>query len=113
MGALHRFILNINDKKVIDHINGNSLDNRKENLRVCTQQQNLFNKTLSKKSKSGFKGVWFRKECKTKPWQAQIKFNSTEIHLGYFKNKVEAALAYNQATLKYFGSFANINKFTY
>src|SRR3990167_4081188 len=58
---MHRFILNINDKRRIDHMNGDSLDNRKSNLRICTQQQNLFNKKMYKNNKSGYKGVWFTK----------------------------------------------------
>jgi len=92
----------------VDHINGNGLDNRKSNLRVCTPRQNSYNAKISKNNKSGFKGVsWFRRD---KKWRAYIAVGGSQIHLGYFINKTEAALAYNKAAEKYFGKFAKTNE---
>jgi hypothetical protein len=107
---LHRFILGLGqgDKRQIDHINGNKLDNRKENLRICTISQNTMNRPIQKNNTSGFKGV---SHCgRGKSWRAYIKLMQKYIHIGYFKSKIEAAKAYNEAAKKYFGEFAQLNK---
>lgn len=102
---MHRIILNVPIDFQVDHINGNSLDNRKENLRICTSQQNSMNR---KNTKSLAKGVRFRKDHKK--FQARIVLNGKEKHLGYFNSCDEAAKAYNKAALEYFGSFAKLNE---
>lgn len=104
---LHRFIMNIHNPKIlVDHINGNGLDNRKENLRFCSASQNNFNRKPIKNI-SGYKGV--RKELKSKNWSARIYMNYKEKYLGSFITKEDAAKAYNEAAIKYFGEFANLN----
>jgi hypothetical protein len=62
---LHRFVIKCNDKnKIVDHINGNTLDNRKCNLRICTKSQNAMNSKIGKNNTSGYKGVYFSKRDK-------------------------------------------------
>lgn len=106
---LHRFILDVRpgDKIHIDHINGNTLDNRKSNLRICTPLENSRNTKLYKSNTSGFKGVYWCKAANN--WMAYITVNKKRINLGLFVSKIEAAKAYNDAAIKYFGSFARIN----
>lgn len=89
-----------------DHINRNGLDNRKENLRLCTIKQNSYNAKLSKRNSSGYKGVsktWNGK------WRARIRVNDIEKHLGVFFTSKEAAQVYDNAAQKYYGEFANLN----
>lgn len=105
---LHRFLLNVPENMEVDHINRNGLDNRRENLRVCTQGQNNANRLKYKNNTSGYKGVFWH--IKNKYWRTQIVINKKAIHIGVFQDKVDAAKAYNQAALKYFGDFANLNK---
>jgi hypothetical protein len=112
---MHREITNAPKGKVVDHINGNPLDNRKENLRVCSQQENCMNRRHRTDNKSGYKGVRYMKKTKgminelSKPWMAQIKFNQKVIYLGMYKTKEEAARAYDQKAVELFGEFAQLN----
>ncbi|QIG68214.1 HNH endonuclease protein [Rhizobium phage RHph_Y1_10] len=80
---------------VIDHINGNKTDNRIENLRVVTTQQNGRNRKLNENSKSGYPGVYWA--CRQKAWKVYIRREGRNIHLGYFKNKTDAAEARKSA----------------
>ena len=107
---LHRFLMNlgIGDPRQVDHINGNKLDNRKCNLRICTSQQNTMNCKRYKNNTSGYKGVTWEKE--SNKWLAYIYFNKKQIKLGRFNNVIDAAISYNQAALKYFGEFAKLNE---
>lgn len=89
-----------------DHINGDTLDNRRANLRLATHAQNGRNRTKKNKNNtSGYMGVDWHK---TK-WRAHIQVNGKDIHLGYFHDLVEAARVYDEAALKYHGRFASIN----
>ncbi len=105
---MHRYITNCPDNQYVDHINGNPLDNRKCNLRICTNSENLRNRGRQKNNKSGYKGVDFIK--KRKKFRARITILNKEIHLGYFLTEIEAAKAYNSAAIKYHKKFANLNK---
>lgn len=109
---MHRMILNVVDHKIsVDHINGDPLDNRRENLRICTNQQNQRNSGISKRNKSGYKGVRYANYKRgAKKWRAVIVIDKKNTHLGYFMTKEEAAKAYNIAALHYFGEFARINE---
>lgn len=103
---MHREILNAKPGTVVDHINGDTLDNRKSNLRVCTQSQNTQNSKRRRDNVSGYKGV----HPNGRNWAAQIKVNGTQIHLGTFKTKEEAARVYNEAAALHFGTFARLNE---
>jgi len=103
---LSRVIMGEPDGKMIDHINVNPLDNRRENLRVCTNQQNQFNKNKYKNNKSGFKGVSFNKQ--TQKFVAQIQINGKNKHLGLFVTAEAAHECYKKAAVKYHGEFARV-----
>lgn len=104
--SLHRYLLNF-PKQVIDHKNGNGLDNRKENLRLCTHAENFRNRDKSVTNTSGYKGVTWNKQHRK--WMAQISINYKRKTIGVFHSKDQAAIAYNIAALKYHGEFARLN----
>ena len=96
------------DASIIDHINGVKCDNKISNLRVANSTENNRNKSINKKSKSGFKGVWF---CNTRgKWVSSIRTGHSRIHIGSFYCKIEAAKAYDIEAIKYHGEFALTNK---
>jgi len=101
---LHRIIMNCPDDKMIDHINLNKLDNRRENLRVCTHQQNQFNTTKRSDNTSGFKGVYFDKQ--NQKFRASISIDGKNKYLGLFDTAEDAHECYKQAALKHHGEFA-------
>ena len=105
--SMHRLILNTSPTDTSDHANGNGLDNRRINLRICTDAQNNMNRGLSKSNTSGFKGVCWDKQYRM--WRAQIHINKTRIRIGRFEDKEKAAIAYNEAAIKYHGEFARLN----
>ncbi len=111
LGLLHRIILDVNFNQDVDHKNGNKLDNRKCNLRICNKSQNGMNRNITKKSTSGYKGVYWKKD--RNKWRAQIQVNKKSIFIGYFENKEDAAKAYNEAAVKYHKEFAKLNKIGY
>jgi len=90
---------------MVDHRNGNGLDNRRANLRPATKSQNGANRLIAASNKSGFKGV----DLKKGRWRAQIKVVGSKIHLGYFDLAEEAARAYDMAAIEAFGEFATLN----
>lgn len=104
---MHRLIMNTPKGLVTDHINHNGLDNRKVNLRVCTNTENMRNQSSSKNSTSKYLGVYWVKD--RKKWKSQIWANNKKIFLGYHQNEDDAALAYNVAAISYFSEFANLN----
>jgi len=106
---LHRCIMNlkVGDPREVDHRNHNKLDCRKDNLRVCTSQQNDFNRRPEGGS-SKFKGVTWDKVRSL--WSARIMAGGVRLGLGRFKNEVDAAMAYNKAASRHFGEFAFLNK---
>lgn len=106
--GMHREIMNLLDKiKVVDHINHNGLDNRKENLRICTIHENNRNKTVSKTKKSS---IYLGVSIHRKKWRATIWTSGKTISAGYFSCQENAAIAYNILAEKYHGQFANYNK---
>ena len=103
---MHREIMQPPRGMDVDHKNGNGLDNRRCNLRVCTRAQNLHNgQPLGGSSRH--KGVSWSKYAKK--WQAYIDVHGKRKHLGYFINEQDAARAYNEEALQNFGEFARIN----
>ena len=96
----------LGDGFVVDHIDRNSLNNRRSNLRRCTQGQNLFNQR-PRNGSSKYKGVSWNK--KQKQWSAAIEKNNKQFHLGYFNNEKDAAMAYDAKAKELFGQFAYLN----
>lgn len=109
---MHREILGIKGKAFVDHINLNSLDNRKENLRLADVQTNSFNRPKPiMDCTSRFKGVLMRRnETRSAPWTARIKFNGRHVELGRFYTEEEAAAAYNFASHIFFGRYRHENE---
>ena len=100
---LHRIIMGEPEDLVVDHINGDPLDNRRENLRIVTQQQNNMNVSMNKRNKSGVAGVCWDKT--SNKWRAEIMYKKKSIYLGRFDNLEEAGKARKDAEMKYFGEF--------
>lgn len=100
---MHRKILNPPDDMYIDHIDHNGLNNQKSNLRLCNKSQN--NQNLVSKRK--YKGVYYRGN--RIGYQSTIGYKGEQHYLGCFKSEIDAAKAYNDAAIKYFGDFANLN----
>lgn len=104
---LHRIIMNAKTKEeIIDHKNGDTLDNRKTNLRICNKTENNRNQKTSKANVMGIKGVSFvgKKEL----YQARITVDKKLIHLGYYKTSREAYSAYCEASKKYHGEYGRL-----
>jgi hypothetical protein len=110
--SMHRSITDAKAGEMVDHINGNRLDNRRCNLRVCNNSQNQMNSRSSFNGKSSkYKGV-----CKFQPkgrrkikWMASIGKDGKKKTLGYYDTEIAAAHAYNQAAKELFGEFALLN----
>ena len=105
---VHRLIMGFPEGKVVDHINHNTLDNRKCNLRVCTNQENMMNQKLNKRSTTGYKGVVFLKG--NKKYRASIQYNKKVIYLGTFDNIEDAIKAREKGEQKYFGEYSYIKE---
>lgn len=104
---MHRLIMNAPSGLFVDHVNGNGLDNRKENLRICNNTQNQQNQ-VRVRGKSQYKGVyWHSGRSK---WCAHIRIFGKMTHLGSFDLERDAAIAYDIAANGAFGDFANTNK---
>jgi hypothetical protein len=103
---LHRYIMSAPDGLEVDHINGNTLDNRKSNLRICQHKENMRNVKLRRTNRSGYKGVSF--DVRRNKWKARITLNSRENFLGYFETPQGAYGAYCKAVKKYHGEFGRV-----
>ncbi len=105
---MHRLIMKgkLKSNKEIDHINGNSLDNRRCNLRIVTRSQNNMNQKKTRGT-SKYKGVSWHKN--NKKWRSQIRLNGKQMYLGLFDNEAEAAKAYDKRAKELFGEFAKPN----
>lgn len=105
---LHRRIAEAQPGQEVDHINGNPLDNRRCNLRVCSHMENVKNRGPSRNNTSGFKGVYY--DARRGTFRADIRADRKKYSLGSFATAVEAAEAYNAAALKYHRDFARLNR---
>lgn len=104
---MHRILCCPPDGMYPDHINGNTLDNRKENLRPVTPSQNLMNTGIRKNKVSKYKGVWWNDLLKW--WYAAISKDGETFNLGVFRTQRDAAIAYNNAATEMFGEYARLN----
>lgn len=105
---LHRAILDAPKGIFVDHVNGDGLDNRRANLRLCQMSQNIGNSHKWRRpTSSRYKGVCWSKQAGR--WQANITINRRMLHLGHFRNEIDAAVAYDRAAIEAFGPFARIN----
>lgn len=110
---MHRLILQrvldrpLIDDELVDHVDHNGLNNRRENLRLATRAQNSANQGIRSNNTSGMKGV--SKDKRSGKWYAYITANRKLMHLGTFHSKTEAAIAYNTAALQHFGEYAYLN----
>lgn len=104
---MHHLILPFKKGYMVDHINGNGLDNRRKNLRLVTKSQNMMNSGVRVNNVSGYKGVsWVSRE---KKWRVTIWKENKQFDIGRFEDKVEAVKAYNQAAKMYHGEYAKLN----
>ena len=101
------FIPNPDNLSFVDHIDRNPKNNSLSNLRWCTHQENMMNRTKHKNTSSLYKGVsWFKRD---KKWQSQIQIDGKRIHLGSFNSEEEAARVYNEKAIEIFGEFSSLN----
>ena len=109
MVAVHKLIMNTPEGFVVDHKNQNGLDNRKENLRICTSAENSRNRVANRNNRFGYKGV---AESFNGKYVSQIGFEGKTYYGGTFNTVIEAAKSYNEMAIKYHGEFAWLNEIT-
>lgn len=107
---MHQLVLKAPRDRLVDHVNGDRLDNRMCNLRVCTPAQNQWNRgkpRTTAKVASRYKGVsWDKTNLR---WRSKIVVAGKQMHLGYFADEVSAAHAYDAAAQKHFGEYGRLN----
>lgn len=113
---MHRDVLDVPNDLVVDHINHNGLDNRKENLRICTKGENAINRVrttnrFGKELLGRFKGTCLS-SGNVDTWRARLRHNGSRYFLGTYNTELEAAYAYNLKAREVFGEFAHLNEFT-
>lgn len=106
--AMHRIVLSPLPWQIVDHVNHDGLDNRRQNLRTCFKGENIANAPKKRTPYSSkFKGVNWKKQQQR--WVAQITAGRRVIHLGLYATEEDAAKAYDRAAIQYFGEFACLN----
>lgn len=103
--TMHRLIMG-NADLVIDHINGNGLDNRRKNLRFCKNGQNLCNRGPQKSNKLGIKNIWF--DSDRERFCVDVSFDGKRVFRGRYKTLDQAIVKRDEALLKFHGEFANL-----
>lgn len=107
---LHRIVNQTPDDQLTDHINHDKLDNRRENLRAVSHQENMANREINSNNKSGYKGVhWNKHAQRVKRWNAAIGNIGKAMTIGNYHTPEEAALAYDCAAIQLRGDFAKLN----
>lgn len=109
---MHRVILNQLKGTIVDHIDGNGLNNQKSNLRIVTPSQNMMNRRKNKNTASDYKGVSLNKrKLRGKPysWMSTISINNKKMTIGRYDSQIEAAKAYDKKAKELFGEFAKLN----
>ena len=104
---MHRLILDAPDGVMVDHRNGNGLDNRRSNLRLCTNSQNQANRQKRSSGSAPYRGVTWHKQAGK--WQAAVKVGGKNLYLGLFHSAEAAGRAYDAMALEHFGEFAVLN----
>lgn len=104
---LHRVLMGAEEGQYVDHISRDTLDNRRCNLRIVTNAQNMWNQRMRSNNTSGYKGVSWHPVNKS--WTARLDHNGEKIQRAGFKSRHDAARFYNDAALKYHGEFARLN----
>ena len=104
---MHRIIMGLPTELMVDHINGNKLDNRRCNLRLCNESQNGANRRKSIVHNNDYLGVTYHK--RDNRYQTQVRHKGKRYYCGYFKTAEEAALAYNKKASELHGEFARLN----
>ena len=105
--------LKYGDKRQVDHISHDTLNNCRSNLRICTHHENHQNRRKRLINNNGelcssiYRGISWRNDVKK--WRSKITFNSKQIHLGYFDSEIDAARVYDIKAIELFGEYANLN----
>ena len=105
---MHRVIIGATKDQEVDHIDRDRLNNRMSNLRIVTSSQNKMNQNIRKDNTSGFKGVTWDKD--RDKWMVSINKDRRRMFIGRYRDLHEAAMAYNEAAVKLFGKYANLNE---
>lgn len=103
---MHRLIMK-HPELGVDHVNGDSLDNQRKNLRVADQSDNMCNQHKARHNKYGYKGIYFAKD--RKKFAARVTYRKKKHILGYYDTAKEAAISYNEGAIKYHKQFARLN----
>jgi hypothetical protein len=103
---LHKWLLDLENRWTIDHINHNGLDNTRENLRVCTAKDNCQNRRAYGGKSSKYKGVAYRKD--NGMWRVMIRIDDKLMHLGQYTSETEAAKRYDEEAKKYFNEYDDV-----
>ena len=106
---LHREITSCPKGMIVDHINQNGLDNRSENLRVCTVSENMMNRKKTRQNSTGYKGVYKTGDSMLNPYSAKIQKDKKTYCLGHYKTAKEAAKVYDKKAIELHGEFASLN----
>lgn len=106
LGMLHRYLFNAPKRMQVDHKDGNTYDNRRYNIRVCSQEDNNKNQAKYKNNKSGHVGVIWYYYNDINKWWAYISLNFKKISLGYYYNLEDAIEARRKGEIKYFGEYS-------
>ncbi len=104
---LHRLVAKARKGDWVDHVSGDTFDNRPENLRLCTARENARNRGIQRNNQAGFKGVIWNRQCRK--FQARINVGGRVLHLGLFQEARPAAEAYQAAARQHFGEFHHAN----
>jgi hypothetical protein len=108
---LHRKLLNPPVGMVVDHKNGDKCNNKRSNLRICTQKENSQNQRRKKITSSIYQGVYYSKS--TNKWRSRIMENGKGVHLGCFENEIDAAIAYDKNAIRIYGEGVKLNVLKY
>jgi len=106
---MHRVIINAPKNYDVDHANRNRIDNRKENLRICTASENQWNRGTQQNNTTGFKGVSWSKSAGK--FRACVRVGEKRMYLEYYFTAIDAAKAYDAAAIKMHGEFARGNNY--